>query len=263
MYRMYKFIVISTLLELSNCVWMPDGNGFPKLILEPIVCERYNITETNICDPDKILGLLGGGRVQSIINEISELKDECGDRYEVAVAIVKELDFFTGTADDAVMDFAKSIHNKWRVGSAKCKTGIVFALSEKDRTFYFSVGPGVKNIMTKRRIENMDSMEKYYDDGKWGMNVTEIMMDVKKILEMGPYEETWCDTRRDPEGCRFVASLPLKAVKLGVVIFLAFAIVIGCEEAYKLFSSYLKKRKRLNDDKINFKKKNDDAAHFL
>ena len=83
-------------------------------------------------------------------------------------------------------------------------------------------------------------------------------MDVKKIIEMGPYEETFCDTRKDPAGCRFVGFiLYWLGVAIGLIVTVLICVWLVDDVIVPLFIR-LKKRKRLNDVKVKIQKKDDD-----
>ncbi len=197
---MYNFIVISVLLTLvsESNAWSSGGAGFPNPIFDSLLCNRKEGVKSAVCDPDGILGMDDGDRVQFVINEIMALDDDCGDRYEAAVAVVNKLEF-SGDKHAAIKEFAVSLHNDWGVGSPECNTGVLFAMSIEDRVFYFSVGTGLENTITQRRIDKMDAMVNYLKDDNWGDGTVQAMLSVEELLIKGPEKPkkpSWCEINR-------------------------------------------------------------------
>ncbi|KAG2431742.1 hypothetical protein HXX76_009238 [Chlamydomonas incerta] len=118
-------------------------------------CGRKGVSSW-VCDPDAILTYESANVVEGVIKKIFEgetpyVKTYCGASgqigYQVAVALMRQMRT-TGDPAEYAETFARSLHDRWGVGSSECNNGVVFFLSLNDRQLYISTGAGAKHALS-------------------------------------------------------------------------------------------------------------------
>ena len=132
--------------------FLPETFPNPRLDLEK--CGRDGV-ESRICDPSRLLGEEHANKIEEYIKTIQrDTESGCGG-FQVAVAIIDQIDPTWPTAatprEDAARAFAMKIHDAWGVGDRSCQNGILLFISRRDRRVYISTGSGAKTSLSLER----------------------------------------------------------------------------------------------------------------
>lgn len=161
--------------------YSPDT--YPNPMVDTYKCGRKGVSSW-VCDPDGILTYESANVVEGVIKKIFEgetpyVRTYCGASgqigyqvrevatvsrnfsrdltratawtvfcaMQVAVALMRQMRT-TGDPAEYAETFARSLHDRWGVGSSECNNGVLFFLSLNDRQLYISTGAGAKHALS-------------------------------------------------------------------------------------------------------------------
>lgn len=168
------FVILSKLKEVqSDEEWKKEQFPNPKRDIE--ACGRRGKVSW-ICDPDKILSYDTANFVEEILASVRKnTSSGCrnGDEnpgFQIGVAVVKKMRCIPGESIAVTAkNFAKHLHNRWRVGNAGCDDGALLLLSITDGKIYVSIGRRAMDVLTDDQIDVLFELvkplvkEKRYD----------------------------------------------------------------------------------------------------
>lgn len=93
----------------------------------------------------------------------------------------------TWSTDEAGYQFAKTVHDAWGVGHAKCNDGIVLVVSIDDRIMGISTGRGVKDRIDEENILN--EMKPFFRQREYATGVRKGVHEIGKDLN-----KEWADS---------------------------------------------------------------------
>ena len=111
-----------------------------------------------------------------IISVNEKLDAACGA--QIVVACVNT----TGTAD--IADYAYKLFNKWEIGSAEKKNGVLLLLSIEEGDYYALQGKGLENLLSSGTLKLMldDYLEPSFSAGDYDAGAKEMFDAVAKFL---------------------------------------------------------------------------------
>jgi len=218
------FVLLNAMMFTSFIVsaWPSDGAGFPNPAINFSACMNNENISSNVCDPDGIIGPIDDGKIMFIINEISNITDKCGEKYQIAAAIVDILEFRNGIENDndAIKQFADNTYDNWGLGGPKCDSGVIFVLAINNEVFHFSTGTGTENIITQNNINNMFSMIASFNNKEWGNGTIQAMKNIKNLIIENSSDPNTSSNSGLSSGAIFgiVLTSLIGAITLGIII---------------------------------------------
>lgn len=147
-----------------------------------------------VCDPDGFISPSDADTIDGLINFIHD-GSHGFHQYpcpggtpgaQIAVAIVSRMKRSFGDNSDKpkrALSFAKTLHDRWGVGDRTCQNGAVLFFAISDRAMGFSIGAGLKSVVTDDHVSAIMSI--IGDDlrhEKYGQAVVKAVTDIGNIL---------------------------------------------------------------------------------
>ena len=197
------------LLLFATCVaadW--DLQSIPNPTTDPAACGRAHVASSRVCDPDGVLGVEGGDRVEARLDALLTRAVEWPERspcsapdagVEAAVVVVERLDVgvLSGVdddasetaVDDATEAFAVGVHDTWGVGSKDCQNGAVLVISRSDRSFHLSTGAALRRgglVGDDRASKVLERSKPFLRGGDVAGGVLACLDQLETYLDAGP-----------------------------------------------------------------------------
>ncbi|EFJ47425.1 hypothetical protein VOLCADRAFT_92125 [Volvox carteri f. nagariensis] len=96
---------------------------------------------------------------------------------------------YKGDAAEAAENFARSLHDRWGVGDARCNNGVLLLISTDDRQIFISVGSGATSRLTYDGLGDIISdVRPSLKDRRYGEAVERAVVDIGLALAGRPVE---------------------------------------------------------------------------
>ncbi|MEG1427740.1 MAG: TPM domain-containing protein, partial [Oscillospiraceae bacterium] len=142
-----------------------------------------------------------------------------GEKGEIVVVTVKT------TGDISLADFTAKIYEKWAIGTAETRTGVLQVLDVGSDYYYTMVGPGYAKIFPEATVLslNKDNLEDGFSQKNYDAGVTKMVAAYAKKIADAPAEDV--PTAKKEEGGFWSAVWGfIKVVLLIIVILLVLAV---------------------------------------
>ena len=182
----YHVIVIFFLFNIINTLSLSSHlpTDLPNPNIDPFKCNRKNVKKSAICDIDNLISEESKNVIEGYINSIN-------NNVEIGIGIVSKMNdnyikTFNNDIDIAAKNFAKSLHDTWKVGNIQSNNGIIIFLSISDRVVFISTGKGVKDKLKDYTIDNIvEKMRPYLKNADYGSAIELSIIHIDTVISNG------------------------------------------------------------------------------
>nr|PVC52301.1 hypothetical protein MACL_00000849 [Theileria orientalis] len=131
--------------------------NFPNPFMNPIECNRINVEESYICDPDKILKTSEADRIDELLSlERLSSTHHCEGYgevpYKIGVAIINSI------AKEDVNTLADELLERWKLSHERCDDGILLLFTKQEPDVLIKYDKGVEPYLSAKVISTIYPM---------------------------------------------------------------------------------------------------------
>mmetsp|Transcript_2314 Transcript_2314/g.6602 ORF Transcript_2314/g.6602 Transcript_2314/m.6602 type:complete len:369 (-) Transcript_2314:168-1274(-) len=201
------------LLSLASLVTLSTSHGGWDVANLPRPAGRLADPDALVADPDELERILERIADKPVDWPAASPCSGTGARADVVLVVVDRIYDVHGSDDeaqvnDATRRLARGLHDTWGVGDASCSSGALALLSIRDRSFYLSVGAGLRDgglLSDGRAGRALNAAKPSLRRGDVGGGCEAVAFQVQKFIDAGP--PSWGERLGDLAGVIFFVAL--------------------------------------------------------
>ncbi|EAN33574.2 phosphatase family protein [Theileria parva strain Muguga] len=131
--------------------------NFPNPFMNPIECNRVNVQESYVCDPDKVLNNSEADRLDELLslerlNSIHHCEGFGDVPYKIGVALINRI------PREDLSTLADELLDRWKLSHQKCEDGIIIVYTKQDPDVVIKWNKGVEPYLSTKVVSSIYPM---------------------------------------------------------------------------------------------------------